>query len=166
VAYEGQGKAGPGVIAVEGQMVEALHVEQAKLLVAEAEKLRGWNRAGYNRGVRELTSKQTETWSSSVLQDREDVLSEPCFIAGSVFAASTFCGRSRCSDHGGPVSAAQNHVCIALVFAVVDRGSRGVDGGARHVPELVLATRHLHVPGAGGLLRLRHGVLWRRLREE
>ena len=39
VAYEGQGKAGPGVIAVDGQMVEALHVEQAKLLVAEAEEI-------------------------------------------------------------------------------------------------------------------------------
>jgi len=38
-AYEGQGKAGPGVIAVDGQMVEALHVEQAKLLVAEAEEI-------------------------------------------------------------------------------------------------------------------------------
>ena len=33
-----------------------------------------------------------ETWSSSVLQqqDREDVLSEPCFIAGSVFLRPHF----------------------------------------------------------------------------
>ena len=44
-AYEGQTGSGQGVIAVDGHMVEALHVEQSKLLIADAEEIERIERA-------------------------------------------------------------------------------------------------------------------------